>query len=462
MPLPNPSKGWSSSTSRLLALYSFLFVAWSSILMGVLYFEVSGYLNKLTRHSLLQRQHLFAHMSGKQLDDALIASQAFDERSFDAYGLFDAQFNPLGGQVRQVPPELGLDGKIHELSRCLDADDPRTPKDSCDAVALKVRDGRWLVLVRDNGSLFVVTRIILHALLWGLSLTIIPGIAGWYLLRRRPLKRIRAIQDSAELIVAGDLTHRLPLSQRRDELDMLAAIVNAMLDRIERLMHEVKGVCDNIAHDLRTPLTRLRAQLYRIRQQAGEDSAQADQLDQAISETDTLMARFRGLLRISELEDRQRRAGFVELDPRALLVELHDFYLPLAEDGEIQLTLALPDTLPALKGDRELLFEALANLLSNAIKFTPAGGQVLMRARGDAQGVLIEVEDSGPGIAAHEREAVLKRFYRSEEGHRHTGFGLGLSIVAAIVDLHGFGLEVGDSELGGARLVLQCRPKVAG
>ena len=461
MPLLNPSKGWSSSTSRLLALYSFLFVAWSSILMGVLYFEVSSYLNKLTRHSMLQRQHLFAHMSGKQLDDALIASQAFEERSFDAYGLFDAQLNPLGGRIRTLPSELGLDGKVHELKRCLDADDPRTPKDSCDAVALKVRDGRWLVLVRDNGSLFVVTRIILHALLWGLSLTIIPGIAGWYLLRRRPLKRIRAIQDSAELIVAGDLTHRLPLSSRRDELDMLAAIVNAMLDRIERLMHEVKGVCDNIAHDLRTPLTRLRAQLYRIRQQAGDDSPQADQLDQAISETDTLMARFRGLLRISELEDRQRRAGFVELDPRALLVELHDFYLPLAEDGEIRLTLVLPDTLPALKGDRELLFEALANLLGNAIKFTPAGGQVLMRAGDHTDGVVIEVQDSGPGIPADEREAVLKRFYRSEQGHRHNGFGLGLSIVAAIVDLHGFALEVGESEWGGARLVLHCRPKVA-
>lgn len=203
MPLLNPSKGWSSSTSRLLALYSFLFVAWSSILMGVLYFEVSSYLNKLTRHSMLQRQHLFAHMSGKQLDDALIASQAFEERSFDAYGLFDSQLNPIGGTVRALPPELRLDGKIHELERCLDADDPRMPRDSCDAVAIKVQDGRWLVLVRDNGSLFVVTRIILHALLWGISLTLIPGFAGWYLLRRRPLKRIRAIQAQAELIV-GD------------------------------------------------------------------------------------------------------------------------------------------------------------------------------------------------------------------------------------------------------------------
>ncbi|NNJ14826.1 HAMP domain-containing histidine kinase [Pseudomonas putida CSV86] len=459
MPLPNPHKGWSSSTSRLLALYSFLFVAWSSILMGVLYFEVSSYLNKLTRHSLTQRQHLFAHMSGKQLDDALIASQAFEERSFDAYGLFDAQFNPLGGQIRQMPAGLGLDGRIHELKRCLDADDPRLPADSCDGVALKVPDGRWLVLVRDNGSLFVVTRIILHALLWGLSLTIIPGIAGWYWLRRRPLKRIRAIQATAEQIVAGDLTRRLPLSQRRDELDMLAAIVNAMLDRIERLMHEVKGVCDNIAHDLRTPLTRLRAQLYRIRQQAG-DERQAEAMEQAIAETDTLMARFRGLLRISELEDRQRRAGFVELETGALLAELHDFYLPLAEDGEIALALKMPEALPPLFGDHELLFEALANLVGNAMKFTPAGGQVRISASSDDDGVHIAVEDSGPGIPAEERETVLKRFYRSEEGHKHAGFGLGLSIVAAIVDLHGFGLEVGESDLGGARLVMHCRGQV--
>ena len=456
MPLPNPSKGWSSSTSRLLALYSFLFVAWSSILMGVLYFEVSSYLNKLTRHSLLQREHLFSHMSGKQLDDALVASEAFDERGFDAYGLFDRSFQHQAGRIRRVPQELNLDGRIHELSRCLDADDPHVPRDSCDAVAISIPDGRWLILVRDNGSLFVVTRIILHALLWGISLTLIPGFAGWYLLRRRPLKRIRAVQASAELIVAGDLTHRLPLSARRDELDMLADIVNAMLDRIERLMHEVKGVCDSIAHDLRTPLTRLRAQLYRLRQQSEDHPAHAEAMDQAISETDTLMARFRGLLRISELEDRQRRAGFVELDPLALLEELHDFYLPLAEDGEIRLTLVKPSTLPMLHGDRELLFEALANLLGNAIKFTPPGGEVRLCGLLYEGTVQLTVEDSGPGIPLHERAAVLKRFYRSDEGHRQPGFGLGLSIVAAIVDLHGFRLEVGDSELGGAQMTMQC------
>ncbi|APC21082.1 two-component sensor histidine kinase [Pseudomonas protegens] len=460
MSLLNPSKGWRSSSSRLLALYSTLFVAWSCILMGVLYYEVSTYLDSLAKHSLMQRQHLFARFEGDQLVEALTTSMTFDMRAIDAYGLFDEQRRPLSGPIRQIPDDLPLDGKIHELKNCIDSDDPSLPRDSCDAVATHTRDGRWLVLVRDNGSLFAVTRIILHALLWGISLTIIPGAAGWHLLRRRPLRRIRQIQASAEAIVAGDLTRRLPLSDRRDELDMLAAIVNAMLERIERLMHEVKGVCDNIAHDLRTPLTRLRAQLYRLQQQAEEGSPQALQMDQLLAEADTLMARFRGLLRISELEDQQRRSGFLVLDPLPLLHELHDFYLPLAEEGQLTLVLDVPASLPSLTGDRALLFEALANLLSNSIKFTPPGGEVILRGVDDDGSPRLEVLDSGPGIPAAERAAVFRRFYRVDENNAQGGFGLGLSIVAAIVSLHGFKLEVGSSERGGARLSLDCRPSL--
>lgn len=455
MSLPNPTKGWRSSSSRLLALYSFLFVTWSCLLMGVLYYEVSDYLSNLARHSLMQRQHLFARFQGEQLDEALATSMTFDIRAVDAYGLFDAHLSPISGPIRHIPADLPLDGTIYELNTCIEHNEPDLPQDSCDAVATQTLDGRWLVLVRDNGSLFAVTRIILHALLWGLSLTIIPGFIGWHVLRRRPLRRIRAIQASAEAIVAGDLTCRLPLSERRDELDMLAAIVNAMLDRIERLMHEVKGVCDNIAHDLRTPLTRLRAQLYRMQQHAVEGSAEALQLDQVLNETDTLMARFRGLLRISELEDHQRRSGFQPLDPVALLQELYDFYLPLAEEDQITLTLQTPATLPALTGDRALLFEALANLLSNSIKFTPPGGQVIVLATLKDGAPCIEVLDTGPGIPEAERVAVFQRFYRCDD--THAGFGLGLSIVAAIVNLHGFTLEVGNREHSGARLTLHCQ-----
>ena len=460
MSLPNPSKGWRSSTSRLLALYSFLFVTWSCSLMGVLYYEVSGYLNTLARHSLMQRQHLFSRFQGQPLMEALTTSMTFDMRGVDAYGLFNEQKMHLSGPIQEIPANLPTDGKIHELVNCIDSDDPNLPQDSCDAVATQTHDGRWLLLVRDNGSLFGVTRIILHALFWAVSLTILPGVVGWHLLRRQPIRRIRAIQASAESIIAGDLGHRLPLSNRRDELDMLAAIVNAMLDRIEKLMHEVKGVCDNIAHDLRTPLTRLRAQLYRIQQQTADGSPESLQLDGVIAETDTLMARFRGLLRISELEDHQRRSGFLVLDPLPLLQELHDFYLPLAEEADIQLRLEVPATLPAITGDRALLFEALANLLSNSIKFTPPGGEVLLMAVNDAGSTRIEVLDSGPGIPPSEREAVFQRFYRCDDGDQHPGFGLGLSIVAAIVNLHGFNLDIDSSEQTGARLILSCRNRL--
>ena len=178
-------------------------------------------------------------------------------------------------------------------------------------------------------------------------------------------------------------------------------------------------------------------------------------MDEVISETDTLMARFRGLLRISELEDHQRRSGFVQLDPRPLLQEVYDFYLPLAEEGQVTLTLDIPQTLPGLTGDRALLFEALANLLSNSIKFTPPGGEVILRAVNDEGSPRIEVLDTGPGIPQAERVAVFQRFYRSDD--KHGGFGLGLSIVAAIVNLHGFSLDVGDREGGGAKLTLHCR-----
>ncbi|MEB0078749.1 HAMP domain-containing sensor histidine kinase [Pseudomonas sp. CCI3.2] len=459
MSLLNPSKGWRSSSSRLLALYSFLFVAWSGILMGVLYWEVTGYLSTLARHSLTQRQHLFARFQGYQLIDALNTSEKFDMRAVDAYGLFDSEYRPIRGPVNSIPANLPLDGKIHELSDCIDSDDPQLPQNSCDAVATQTHDGRWLILVRDNGSLFAVTTIIWHALLWAMSLTIIPGVAGWHLLRRRPLRRIRGLQASAESIVAGDLARRLPVSDRRDELDMLAVIVNAMLDRIEKLMNEVKGVCDNIAHDLRTPLTRLRAQLYRIQQQSPEDSTQALQMGQVIAEADTLMARFRGLLRISELEDHQRRSGFVELDPRPLLHELYEFYLPVAEEAALTLDLRLAPFLPTLMGDRALLFEALANLLSNAIKFSPLGGVVILSAYcdGDGEGTRIEIQDSGPGIPVAERDAVFQRFYRCADGSQQSGFGLGLSIVAAIVNLHGFKLHIDTSPAGGANLTLECR-----
>ncbi len=453
MLLPNPAKGWRFCGNRLLALYSFLFVVWGCILIGWLYYDLLSSLEGFANQSLMQRQQLFAQLEGDHLMEALSADIKFGASDADTYGVFDDQKRPLNGPIRQIPALLPLDGQIHELSNCNDSVLPRT---RCDAVAIRTWEGGWLVLAQNHGLIAGVLRIMWQALAWGVCLVLVCGAGVWYLLRGCPLRRIQTIQARVELIVAGYLNYRLPLSARRDELDMLAAIANTMLDRIERLANEVKGVCDNIAHDLRIPLTRIQLQLHRMQQETAQRSPEAVQVDQVIAETDVLMARFSGLLRVAQLKDHQRRACFVKFDPRQLLQELYDFYLPLAEEGGVTSYLQVSESLPPLIGDQALLFEALANLMSNAIKFTPKGGEVVLRAIIHGGSTRIEVLDSGPGIPPVERSAVFRRFYRVGSHPQHSGLGLGLSIVAAIVNLHGFKLEIGTCEYGGARLTLDC------
>src|SRR5262249_29045528 len=178
----------------------------------------------------------------------------------------------------------------------------------------QIDTGETLVLARSTSIIDRVRGIIQNALLWGLSLTIIPGVVGGLWLARRPLKRVRAIEAAVQPIMRGDLRQRLPISSRRDELDRLAGIVNTMLDEIERLMGEVKGVCDSIAHDLRTPLTRVRAQLHRLQRDLDTNGTDAELVDRAVQDVDGLLDRFRALLRISELEDMHRRAGFADVN----------------------------------------------------------------------------------------------------------------------------------------------------
>jgi signal transduction histidine kinase len=247
------------------------------------------------------------------------------------------------------------------------------------------------------------------------------------------------------------------LSNRGDELDRLAAIVNDMLDQIERLMGEVKGVCDNIAHDLRTPLTRLRSQLYRVEQQMDPQDPHAALIERCVGDIDEVLARFRALLRISELEDRRRREGFVAVDLGQTLQHVHELYAPLAEDQSLQFTLEAEPGLLA-QADPDLLFEAIGNLVSNAIKFTPQGGSVTLSVkRFDYDRAQLAVVDSGPGIPEEQRQAVWQRFYRGDGGvATAAGHGLGLSIVAAIAKLHDFELRIEGGQ-GGTRMLMVCR-----
>lgn len=446
---PNP---WRSTTTRVVASYGLFFVAWALLLVLLIYWEVSNRLSDEAEHQLKERAEYFAAMDPPLLRDRLQAMYDFDLLHINAYGLFDAQGHAVAGHIVKPPQGLRLDGESHLYKVPADGGSPGSVR----ILAVRLPDGEQLLLARDAGLIDRIHELILRAVMWGLSLTIVPGIVGGILLSVRPLRRIREIQDCSDRIVAGSLDERLPVSRRGDELDMLAGIVNRMLDEMERLMLEVKSVCDNIAHELRTPLTHLRTALYRIEQQTTADDPRLAPIERAVAETDDLLARFSALLRISELQDEHRRAAFAPVDLAEVLEQVHGLYEPLAEEKSIRLQLEVTPLQP-VRGDRLLLVEAFSNLVANAIKFTPEGGQVTVRAAQEPAGPRIDVQDTGPGIAPEHRRIVFDRFYRIDRSHASPGFGLGLSLVEAIVRLHNFQVEVGDPPAG-ACLTVRCWP----
>jgi signal transduction histidine kinase len=437
---------WRSATSRLIIIYGALFAVWCVVLLGVVQWETSRYLCGVVDQMLASRVRYLEGTDPHHMRATVEAASEIDVQGAMWMGLFDAQGRRVAGNIATLPKELDEDGVVRSLDANF-ASPTRTTTARVRGLVRELPDGTRLVVAKESATIDGIGTIIRHGLLWGLSLTLIPGMLGGVLIARGPARRIRAIQQAMEPIREGDLSVRLPVSGVGDEVDLLAGTVNTTLAEIERLLGEVKGVTDNIAHDLRTPLTRMRTRLYRLQQQF-EDRPEGEQLDACVSEIDTVLSRFRALLRVSELEDRQRSACFEDIDLCTVLRDVHEFYAPLAEDRGQRFELELAG-LPALRGDRQLMFEAFANLVGNAIKFTPDGGAVRLIASTSLDGgARVDIADTGPGIPPDEREAVFRRFYRSDETRSKPGCGLGLAIVSAIVRLHGFSLSVGGNEKG--------------
>lgn len=446
---------WRSSSSRLLLVYGGLFALWCVALVGVIQWNTTRYLSNVVDIKLDNITGYFRTIDRSRLSEAMAVTQSLDLRDVISYGLFDDAGKLLEGNLARIPADLPLDEKVHLLRDGVQRVQGHHPR-RARAIAVHLTSGELLVLARDTSVVDAVGAIIQRAALWGLPLIVLPGLIGALLLSRQPLRRVRHIETAVQPIMRGDLRQRLPVSPRHDELDLLAGIVNTMLAEIERLMGEVKGVCDNIAHDLRTPLTRLRAQLHTLQHETPPADARHGLIERTIADADALLDRFRALLRISELEDMHRRAGFDQVDLAATLKHVGEIYAPLAEDRQISFSLETPPALPGVRGDPHLVFEALSNLVDNAIKFTPQQGKVLIRTTLEAQGPRIDVIDNGPGIRACDRGAVVQRFYRGAAAPAEAGQGLGLAIVAAIVRLHSFRLEIGECAGGGAKVSLLC------
>jgi signal transduction histidine kinase len=357
----------------------------------------------------------------------------------DYYGLLAADGTKLAGNLRG---SAGFTpGKPREISASPGRHGPIR------LLGTRLASGEMLLIGRDITPLVDLRwRVTMVLIASGIVITLLIAATA-VAVSLAPLRRVGRLQRIAQEIAAGDLERRMPVLGRGDELDLLAGTVNGMVEEVGRVIGQVKSVTDAIAHDLRTPLTRMRSHLDRARRQPGLDAATAERLGLVVDDLDTVLERFAALLRISELEAGSRRAGFGEVPLDPLLSSAVDLYQPLAEDRGVALALTgLPDA--HVVGDRSLLFEALSNLLDNAIKFTPRGGAVRLSAFRDADGLCIEVRDDGPGISEDHRQSVLRRFDRGDVSAEVPGSGLGLSVVVAIVHLHQFTLTLGEADPG--------------
>jgi signal transduction histidine kinase len=360
--------------------------------------------------------------------------------------VFAPDGTPEAGDLA-APPDMAADGMAHpvRVDRRLDSG-AITPAEAR-AVALRLADGRLLLVGRGTADLDDLHGQIERALEIGLIPGILLALAAGTIASLRALARVRVVNRTIARIMQGDLRERLPSAGTNDAFDQLAGKVNQMLNEIERLLAEVKGVGDNIAHDLRTPLARLRSRLEGSRLRARSQAELEAVIDRAIEDLDQSFAIITALLRIGELEAGRRRAGFGEVSLCAIVREAAELYAPLAEERGLLLE-AAPCEDCTVNGDRDLLLEAVANLVDNAVKFAPAGGRVRLSVELSEAGPLIRVADTGSGIAPTERDAVLKRFYRADPSRHVAGNGLGLSLVAAILRLHGFSLRMSDSAEG--------------
>jgi signal transduction histidine kinase len=280
------------------------------------------------------------------------------------------------------------------------------------------------------------------AFLWTVGLAGVLGIAGGVLLSQAFLRRVDAIARTAEAIIGGDLARRVPMRGTGDDLDRLAGTLNQMLDRIAILMESLGQVSSDVAHDLRTPLSRLYQRLEDARAHARSMEDYESAIDAALGEAQGLLETFSALLRIAQVEGASPHARFSDVNLSAVTEAVSDAYRPDAEDAGHELTATIAPGV-IVNGDQELLTQALANLVENALRHTPAGTHISVRLRDNpGTGALLTVEDNGPGVAAVDLPRLTDRFYRGERSRTTPGNGLGLSLVSAVAELHGARLNL--------------------
>lgn len=371
------------------------------------------------------------------------------EREADRYYylLVDSEYRKLAGSLENWPGYRHHgDGWLSFQIDVLNWEGREVDTDYF-ARTLELDNGDHLLVARHYGDVVQNASLVGGVLIRTWIVTIILGTIGGFVVGAKSVEQLDKINRTLHRIMSGDLSERINEDRQRGELKDLATNVNNMLDRIQMLMEGMLQVTDNIAHDLRTPLTRLRNHLSDLQERlAGEPAGES--VGNLIEEADAILATFSALLRIARVEAGNRRSAFASVDPRVLLLDVIELYEPLAMDKSISISESLQQDL-WVEGDRDLLFQALANLIDNAIKYTPAGGQIRIELSAYNDKVFVSVADTGCGIPEADRPKVFRRFYRVESSRsEQPGNGLGLSLVWAVVKLHNGNINLSDNYPG--------------
>lgn len=395
--------------------------------------------------------------------DGRLGDFQFQHRPSDGDGLHyllvDAAGRKVDGDLAEWPDNLlqsWWDLKQRTLFTDSSADDPQ-PLGKMHEFA----DGHRLLVVRNYNSVLAVERYISGIMVRSMIVTIVLGMLGGLVVTARSVRSLGRINESISRIISGNLSERIPVADSRGDYKLLSTHFNQLLDRIQALMEGMRQVTDNVAHDLRTPLTRIRNHLAGLQQTV--DPSMRDTVHSLLHEADSLLATFNALLRIAQVESGQRRSEFRCVDLQVILADLVELYEPLAMEKQQSLVAQIPGTLHVV-GDRDLLFQAFANLLDNAIKYTPPEGSIRLRSwRLEEGGAVVELTDTGEGIPQADREKVFRRFYRVEASRgAQPGNGLGLSLVKAVVSLHRAHIELDDGAPGlVVRISLPAMPPIA-
>jgi len=436
-----------SASFRFTAAYVGLFIVSVGILAGLVYFSATSELERtIHMRIVVESDALHAEYTRGGTDQLL---QAIMERQRSRliggldYALYDGNAKRLFGNL---PAARCAKGWV-TFSGPPDGDEPAGEMEKLGVLITPLPNGHCLLVGDDIGKIRKFGSLILDSFGWVLLVTVILAVAGGIFLSSRVLRRIETINRTAEAIIEGDISRRIPRRGTPDDLDRLAATLNRMLDRMTGLMESLRHISNDVAHDLRTPLGRLRHSLEEASRTASSPDEYRSAIDRAVAEVDGILDTFGAILRIAQIESGSRRSGFQRLLLSELVADVCETYAPSMEDaGKTLRTEIQPDLW--IHGDRELLVQSLANLLENAIAHTPAGAVVTVSLSHPPEGIELDVADNGIGVSEVERKHIFKRFYRVERSRSAAGNGLGLSIVAAVAELHAAKLSADDNHPG--------------